>query len=358
MNSAPIPRIVVWEVTYACPLRCIHCYSESGRRHARHLPPKEMMRLAEAILSIGPQTVIYSGGEPLLLPNLTQVAEVFARAGVQNVLYTSGWGLQEEFALELLPFFDRVHVSLDAPTAELNDRLRGRAGAFDQALKALALIARLRRASPRVAKLAALGLECVVLRSNFEQLEKYCSVLSELAPAAEFLHLGVVAPSGLATRVSFETQEFLTDEQRAILDLPAFVEQLRRKAPQNVEIQLAKGEYLRSSAATTQWHVEPDAVLQVRSLLRSFDRPRGLTDERAPAVRSRAGDLHRSPQSAWEQLRLSRNGPHKCKLTGQSAHGFSAGVFRFRRRFLGPQRSPTSSRIRLSRFTRADARFC
>lgn len=46
------PPDVVWDITYACPLRCTHCYSESGRRPARQLSRAELIRVADALIAL------------------------------------------------------------------------------------------------------------------------------------------------------------------------------------------------------------------------------------------------------------------------------------------------------------------
>ncbi|OLZ64220.1 hypothetical protein AV521_36125 [Streptomyces sp. IMTB 2501] len=55
----------MWDTTYACPLRCSHCYNESGRRPARQLSPADMLRVAGALIDFGPRVVALSGADPL-----------------------------------------------------------------------------------------------------------------------------------------------------------------------------------------------------------------------------------------------------------------------------------------------------
>ncbi|MCZ0982320.1 cytochrome P450 [Streptomyces diastatochromogenes] len=58
------PLEVLWDITYACPLRCTHCYSESGRRPARRLSGEDMLRAADAILALGTEGVCLAGANP------------------------------------------------------------------------------------------------------------------------------------------------------------------------------------------------------------------------------------------------------------------------------------------------------
>ena len=43
MALPSLPSVVLWEITYACPLRCTHCYTESGRRPSRQLSLDQML---------------------------------------------------------------------------------------------------------------------------------------------------------------------------------------------------------------------------------------------------------------------------------------------------------------------------
>jgi len=93
MDITQNPNVVIWDVTFACPLRCSHCYTESGRRSARNLSHDEMLRVADAIISLQPQMITLCGGEPLTIKQIVDVARHFTEAGVNVFLYTSGWAL-------------------------------------------------------------------------------------------------------------------------------------------------------------------------------------------------------------------------------------------------------------------------
>ena len=80
LSAPPITR-VIWDLTYACPLRCTHCYSESGRRAARMLDRQHMRRVAQVIIAVRPERVSFSGGEPLLSPWCTEAARLLSEAG-------------------------------------------------------------------------------------------------------------------------------------------------------------------------------------------------------------------------------------------------------------------------------------
>jgi MoaA/NifB/PqqE/SkfB family radical SAM enzyme len=210
--------VILWEVTYACPLRCPFCYSESGLRPSRALSPEELVRVADRLLTVRPRVVHLSGGEPLLVKGLWQAAERLQRGGVQVVLTTSGFGLEPDDARAIAAYCHSVHVSVDGPDAALHDRLRGREGSFAAALDALAQLDRLARArreagQPRV----RFGIDCVVTRSNFAVLERLVTDVAARFSELEFVIFNGVVPQGLASREGYE-HELLDEAQMAALD--------------------------------------------------------------------------------------------------------------------------------------------
>jgi MoaA/NifB/PqqE/SkfB family radical SAM enzyme len=198
-----LPSVILWEVTYACPLRCPFCYSESGLRPSRQLPLAEMLRLADRFVTMKPRVVHLSGGEPLIVRDLMPVIARLAEGGISVVMTTSGFGLSEEWGETMRRHCHSIHVSIDGPDAATHDLLRGRAGSFEAALRALTMLGGLG---------VRFGIDVVVVRSNFELLPRIMSEVVARFPRLEFVIFNGVVPQGLASRESYE-RELLTDEQ-------------------------------------------------------------------------------------------------------------------------------------------------
>jgi MoaA/NifB/PqqE/SkfB family radical SAM enzyme len=129
------PDQVTISITEECPNRCLHCaLPDSGRK--LRLPPDAVLDLIGQILDMGTTLVIFDGGEPTLyreLPDL--VREVDQRA--VSTLFTSGAGFSLQLARSLKEAgLYAVNVSLDSPVAEEHDAMRGREGAFRDAMQA------------------------------------------------------------------------------------------------------------------------------------------------------------------------------------------------------------------------------
>ncbi len=127
--------VVVWNCTRRCNLRCVHCYSQSADRpYPDEMTTEEGYALLEDLAEFGTPVVLFSGGEPLLRPDLTDLANRAVRLGLRAVVSTNGTLITEETAAAFRETgVSYVGVSLDGIGAT-NDRFRGREGAFDRAM--------------------------------------------------------------------------------------------------------------------------------------------------------------------------------------------------------------------------------
>jgi MoaA/NifB/PqqE/SkfB family radical SAM enzyme len=301
MTAHATPLLVIWDITYACPLRCSHCYSESGRRPSRQLRAEDLYRVTDALTSLKPAAIILAGGEPLVVRELFDVARRISGAGVEPHVYTNGWALDPAMVPSVVSQFSRVTVSLDGATAEVHDRIRGRAGSFDRALEALSkLDAALRDCRRRGEWGPALGIDFVVMRSNFHQVRTLCETVVPRFPAVEQVSFGAVIPSGLATRADFAELEMLTDEQAGLLADGRLAQELQSCVPPSVTVRSTDNrdlqmhpDVLAQGAHTPLMQVEPDG--RVRAM---------------PIYEGTVGSLlSERPQVLWERAVARWNDP-------------------------------------------------
>lgn len=199
--------VVVWNVTRRCNLRCVHCYAASAdRAYPGELSTEEALALIDQFAEFGVPVVLFSGGEPLLRPDLFQLSARVAQRGMRAVLSTNGTLLTPEVVDQVKEQgFSYVGISLDG-SRETHDRFRGVAGAFD---RSLAAIRRARDAGIRV------GVRYTITRENQQDLPMLLDLLeSEGIPRFCMYHL---AYSGRGRRLSAATLS--AGETRAALDL-------------------------------------------------------------------------------------------------------------------------------------------
>jgi len=223
----------------------------------------DRLKVADAMISLHPEEIALSGGEPLALPGIFEVAERISNAGIAVLIYTSGWSLKPEMLEPIGSFVTRVHVSLDGVTAEVHDRMRGRKGSFDRVMAALGLLdqasqdRRARGDAP-----LSFGTDCVVTQSNRHQIEAYGTDIAPRFPDLSFLAFGAVLPDGLASRIDYADHELLTDEQASGLVDPDFVARLTATAPPGVRVTTEDNRdfhpYLRGERPVSFMLVEPD----------------------------------------------------------------------------------------------------
>jgi MoaA/NifB/PqqE/SkfB family radical SAM enzyme len=287
------PSEVIWDLTYACPLRCAHCYSESGRRPARQPKPEAMQKIADSIISIGPAAVALAGGEPLMNRHVFELAEQLTRAGIMVVLYTSAWSFEPWMIGPARDSFARVAISVDGATAELHDRIRGRAGSHERAMAALALFdAAAEEALAEGRTPQPFGIDSVVMRSNFDQIEQLCESMAVRFPRMSLISFNAAAPAGLASTTGFADHELLTDEQADALVGRELRTRLRAMTPPTMRITTTDNRALQmrpdliaAGILTNAMQIEPDG--EVRAM---------------PMYEGSVGNLlTESPWTLWER---------------------------------------------------------
>ena len=127
--------VVVWNVTRACNLKCVHCYAQAvDRTYEKELNHEQGLNLIDDMANFGVPVVLFSGGEPLMRPDLVELANYAVSKGMRAVISTNGTLISKDKARELKEVgLSYVGVSLDG-MEEVNDRFRGRKGAFRDAM--------------------------------------------------------------------------------------------------------------------------------------------------------------------------------------------------------------------------------
>jgi len=119
-----------------CNLRCRHCYINPAQHGRRQVPLKTVTAWLKALVRPdGRANLILLGGEPTLHPDLAAIVTTARQMGYGSVtIDTNGWGIPALVDRLSPADVDAISFSLDGPTAEENDRLRGR-GSYAICLK-------------------------------------------------------------------------------------------------------------------------------------------------------------------------------------------------------------------------------
>jgi radical SAM protein with 4Fe4S-binding SPASM domain len=130
--------IVVWNITRACNLRCVHCYNDSGPgRPCNDLTMAQAKAIIDDLAQFGVPSILFSGGEPLLRHDLFELIEYAVGQGVRTVISTNGTLIDADKAREIKRLgVSYVGISLDG-IGPINDKFRGVSGAFERAVRGI-----------------------------------------------------------------------------------------------------------------------------------------------------------------------------------------------------------------------------
>ena len=130
-------HVISWNLTQRCNLKCEHCYIEGGPIQkamlAGELNTEECFRVIDEICEINPEALlILTGGEPLLRPDIFEIAAYAGKNGLWCVMGTNGVLVTERVVDRMLAVGIRgVSLSLDSLDPTVHDRFRKVKGAWE-----------------------------------------------------------------------------------------------------------------------------------------------------------------------------------------------------------------------------------
>jgi len=159
-------------------------------------------RLLPSLLQLRTQTVLISGGEPLIHPQWAQIASLLRDNGLQLWLLTSGLSLVKH-APRASQLFSAITVSLDGTDRETYAAIRG-LDAFDNVCAGIEACA--------AAGLSA-GVRVTLQRSNYRQLPRFIELTKQLgARQVSFLAVDVANPHAFGRTDDFTANLALSGE--------------------------------------------------------------------------------------------------------------------------------------------------
>jgi Fe-coproporphyrin III synthase len=136
----PPGPVVIWNLIRRCNLTCQHCYSISADKDfPGELGTDEVFRVMDDLKAFRVPVLILSGGEPLLRPDIYDIARRAKSMGFYVGLSSNGTLITENNIGEIASVgFDYVGVSLDGIEAT-HDKFRRKQGAFKESLHGIRL---------------------------------------------------------------------------------------------------------------------------------------------------------------------------------------------------------------------------
>jgi radical SAM protein with 4Fe4S-binding SPASM domain len=135
------PDQVVWEITYACNMRCIHCGTSAGVPRDDELTTDEALALIDELAGLGSRGITLSGGEPLMRKDWPTLGRRINERGVRAYLISNGFMFDEEIVEQLLDVgFRNIGISFDG-SRDIHNYIRQRKTSYDKALNAMRMLA-------------------------------------------------------------------------------------------------------------------------------------------------------------------------------------------------------------------------
>jgi radical SAM protein with 4Fe4S-binding SPASM domain len=201
-------RLIFWEVTKGCNLRCIHCRATATELSSpSDLPTATALGIIDQIAAAANPILVLSGGEPLFRSDIFQLARYATDKHLRVALATNGTLVTKDVARMIVDSgVKRVSISLDGADAATHDSFRGIPGAFDAAVHGLR-------------NLKSLGMSVqinmTIARHNAHQLPEVLQLARNLG--ADALHTFLLVPVGCGVDIA-EEQMVPTEEYERLLN--------------------------------------------------------------------------------------------------------------------------------------------
>ena len=191
---APPLRLLFWESTAGCNLACVHCRRLDVSRQLMRddLTTDDALALIRSLPQTGRPILVFSGGEPLMRPDIFDLASEATHVGLPIALATNGTIMDDAIAQKVIDVgFRRTSISFDGPDAQTHDKFRGIEGAFESSVRGFTLL-RERGMSMQI--------NTTVARHNYQKLDRMYELALKLG--ADALHIFMLVPVGCGMSLS------------------------------------------------------------------------------------------------------------------------------------------------------------
>jgi heme b synthase len=205
--AVPPLRLIFWETTKACNLRCRHCRAvPQASLGPGELTTAQAYGVIDRIAETSRPVMILSGGEPLYRPDVFSLGEYGCSKGFRMALATNGTLVDRDIARQIARAgFSRVAVSLDGALAETHDRFRGLPGSHARARRGLQLLRE---------QGVSIQINSTIARHNVAELPELLRLA--LSIGADALHLFMLVPVGCGLEIA-DREMLPADEYERVL---------------------------------------------------------------------------------------------------------------------------------------------
>jgi heme b synthase len=202
------PRLIFWELTKRCNLRCRHCRADAAEMEfTGELSAETVKGIIDNIASFSSPILVLTGGEPLYRKDVFEIAEHAKGKGLRLALATNGTLIDKETAGRIRDAgFERVSISIDGKDPATHDIFRGIPGCFSEALRGAEYL-----------KEAGVDFQfnMTITRNNVDQMEDVLSLSENIG--AKALHIFMLVPVGCGVEIT-ETDAISKEKYEEVLN--------------------------------------------------------------------------------------------------------------------------------------------
>ncbi|MED3623094.1 TIGR04053 family radical SAM/SPASM domain-containing protein [Neobacillus thermocopriae] len=168
------PFIVIWELTRACQLKCLHCRADAQyTRDPRELTFEEGKHLIDQIYDMNNPLLVFTGGDPLMREDIFDIAKYAVEKGIRVSMTPSATPNVTFEAMRKAKEvgLSRWAFSIDGPNAEIHDHFRGTSGSFDLTMERIKYLHKLEM---------PIQINTVISKYNYEHLDEMAKLVEEL----------------------------------------------------------------------------------------------------------------------------------------------------------------------------------
>lgn len=182
------PFIVIWEVTRACELKCVHCRADAQTKpDPNQLSHQEGIKLIDEISEMNNPMLVFTGGDCMMREDIFELSEYAVKKGMRVSMTPSVTQMvtKEKMQRAKQVGLSRWGISLDGPTPSIHDHFRGIHGSYDLTVEKIRSLNELDM---------PLQINTVISRYNYKSLEQMAELVAELKAVMWYIFL--LVPTG------------------------------------------------------------------------------------------------------------------------------------------------------------------
>jgi len=191
---ADIPEELMIELEPRCNFKCQFCFNKISfakkGRNINRLSPDYIKRIIDSAKRAGIKIIRFTGGEPLLYPEIVEVMKFTKKKGMEVRLNTNGSLINSEVAKKFKGIVDNILIPIESWSNAREDKITGFKNALKKKIKAVKLL--------KNAGIPVVRIGTVATKNNIKNFQKIYNLVRNLPVGEWELYRPILADSELA----------------------------------------------------------------------------------------------------------------------------------------------------------------